>query len=350
VNLCPARLKPIFSPRPWGAHSLAPFFPEKLNSAEPLGEAWLTGDDCVFASGPYEGKKLGDAWRQMPAEWKGVSAGHERSFPLLVKFLFVEDKLSVQVHPDDDYAARHEQAAGGRGKTEMWYAMQARKGSEVMVGLKPGVDREKFRRSIADGTTEDCLEHISLHAGEAIFVSAGTAHSIGPGLILCEIQQHSDLTYRVYDYNRRDAKGQARALHVEKALEVMRFGAQNAGKIEPIRVDRNSVTTTYFAACRYFVAEKWEFEKNVAQGVQPGRFELLVFLEGAGEIHWTGEHASYGPAQVWLIPAALSAYELKPDSRSELLRTYVPDDVGEFGRHLASQGISEPQWARLVHS
>ncbi len=218
MKLCPARLEPIFSARPWGARSLAPFFPEKTNLAEPLGEAWLTGNDCIFASGPYAGEKLADAWREMPVEWTGTStrtstgtsAAQGAGFPLLVKFLFVEDKLSVQVHPGDDYAARHEQAAGGRGKTEMWYAVRAREGSEVMVGLKAGVDREKFRRAIDDGTAEECLLPIRLRAGEAIFVPAGTAHTIGPGFVLCEIQEHSDLTYRVYDYNRRDAKGQAR--------------------------------------------------------------------------------------------------------------------------------------------
>jgi mannose-6-phosphate isomerase len=349
VNLCPARLEPIFSPRPWGALSLAPFFPEKSNLTEPLGEAWLTGSDCVFASGPYTGRKLADAWHEMPVEWKGASARASDLFPLLVKFLFVEDKLSVQVHPDDVYAARHERAAGGKGKTEMWYAMQAREGAQVMVGLKPGVDREKFRCAIADGTAEDCLEHIAVRAGEAIFVPAGTAHTIGPGLVLCEIQEHSDITYRVYDYNRRDAKGQERPLHVEKALEVIRFDEQNGGKIEPIRIESNSVTTTFLAACRYFVAEKWEFTKNAHQNRPPGRFELLVFLQGCGEIHWAGEHANYGPAQVWLIPAKLGAYELKPDSSSDLLRTYVPDDINEFGRHLANQGIRKAKWSRLVH-
>ena len=349
MNLCAARLEPIFSPRPWGARSLAPFFPEKSNLAEPRGEAGLTGNDCVFASGPYAGKKLADAWREMPPEWKGRFAGDNDSFPLLVKFLFIEDKLSVQVHPDDDYAARHEQAAGGRGKTEMWYAMRAREGAEVMVGLKPGVDVEKFRRAIADDTAEDCLEHIPVHAGDAIFVPAGTAHTIGPGLVLCEIQESSDITYRVYDYNRRDAKGRARAVHVEKALEVMRFGKQAGGKVEPVRVEQNWVTTTYLAACRYFVAEKWEFAGSVARSAPLSRFELLIFLEGSGDIQWAGEHAKYGPAQVWLIPAALSTYELKPNSRSELLRTYVPDDLDGLQKHLASQGIGKAQWSRLVH-
>ena len=348
MKLCPARLEPIFSPRPWGARSLTPFFPEKSNLSEPLGEAWLTGNDCVFANGPFEGKRLAGAWQEMPVEWAG-SSEHGASFPLLIKFLFVEDKLSVQVHPDDDYAARHEQAAGGRGKTEMWYVVRAREGSEVMVGLKPGVDREKFGRAIQDGTVEECLRHMQLRAGDAIFVPAGTAHTVGPGFVLCEIQEHSDLTYRVYDYNRRDAKGQARTLHIEKALETIRFGEQKGGKIEPVRIERDSSATTYFAACRYFATEKWEFSENISRNVMPERFELLIFLEGAGEIHRGGDRIEYGPTQVWLLPAALGTYELRPESHSEVLRTFVPADMDEFGRKLESQGVSKKEWSRLVH-
>jgi mannose-6-phosphate isomerase len=348
VKLCPARLEPIFSPRPWGARSLAPFFPEKSNLSEPLGEAWLTGNECIFANGPYAGKKLEDAWREMPVEWTGSSA-RETAFPLLIKFLFVEDKLSVQVHPDDDYAARHEQAAGGRGKTEMWYVVRAREGSEVMVGLKPGVNREKFERAMQDGTVEECLGRLELRAGDAIFVPAGTAHTIGPGFVLCEIQEHSDLTYRVYDYNRRDAQGRARELHIEKALETIRFGEQKGGKIEPVRIERDSFATTYFAACRYFVAEKWEFNRSLRRRVRPERFELLIFLQGAGEIHGGGQQLNYGPAQVWLLPAALGTYELRPSSRSEVVRTCVPVDIDEWGRELENQGVAKKAWSRLVH-
>ena len=270
-------------------------------------------------------------------------------FPLLVKFLFVEDKLSVQVHPDDDYAARHEQSAGGRGKTEMWYALRARESAEVMVGLKPGVDREKFRRAINDGTAEECLRHIPLSVGDGIFVPAGTAHTIGPGLILCEIQEYSDLTYRVFDYNRRDSKGQARELHIEKALEMIRFGEQQGGKIDPVRVTRDSLAVTYFAACRYFITERWEFDTSIDREASNERFELLIFLEGNGEIRWAGQHAHYRPAQVWLLPAALGKYELEPHSRTEVLRTYVPRDVEEYGRLLESEGVSKTEWSRLVH-
>jgi len=239
ASLRPARLEPIFSPRPWGARTLAPLFPEKSNLAEPLGEAWMTGVDCRFASGPFAGQKLGDVWRTLPPLWTGTRIySPDGSFPLLVKFIFADEKLSVQVHPDDDYAGRHEKAAGGRGKTEMWYAIHARPGAEVLAGLKPGVTQEIFKRAIEDGSAENCLQHVPLHAGEAIFVPAGTAHTIGAGLVLCEIQEYSDLTYRVFDYNRRDAQGRSRELHIEKALQVIRFGEHHGGKIAPVRVER----------------------------------------------------------------------------------------------------------------
>ncbi len=309
----------------------------------------MTGSECRFANGPYQGKTLGEAWREMPPEWAGTLMERDGPFPLLVKFIFPEDKLSVQVHPGDEYAAKHEQAAGGRGKTEMWYALGARTGAEVMVGLKSGVTREKFKRAITEGTAEDCLERIPLRVGDAVFVPAGTAHTIGPGLVLCEIQEHSDITYRVYDYNRRDAEGASRPLHIEKALEVIQFGGQSGGKEEPVRIARGPVTESYFVACRYFAAEKWEFAERIAASTTRERFDLLIFLEGAGEIHWGNEHARYEPAHVWIIPAALGAYQLVPEARTTLLRTYVPSDVNEFVRRLADRGVTEAEWSRLVH-
>jgi mannose-6-phosphate isomerase len=347
--LCPARLEPVFSPRPWGSHSLAPFFPEKANLTEPLGEAWMTGSECRFADGPFAGKTLGEAWRQMPPEWAGTHSDTTVDFPLLVKFIFPEEKLSVQVHPDDAYAAIHEQAAGGRGKTEMWYAVRARPGAEVFVGLKPEVTRESFARAIADGTAEDCLVSVPVCQGDAIFVPAGTAHTIGPGLVLCEIQEHSDLTYRVYDYNRRDAKGQPRTLHVDKALDVLRFGRQYGGKIEPVRIHEASAEKTYFASCRYFETARWEFSKRVPASTSQEHFDLLIFLEGAGTIRWNGEHLTYGPAQVWMLPAGLGAYEIAPGERTSLLRTYVPREAGQFGPALSSKGVKEADWSRLVY-
>ncbi len=312
------------------------------NLAEPIGEAWMTGDESRFASGPYAGQKLGDVWLTMSPEWRGTILRDARAFPLLIKFIFAEDKLSVQVHPDDEYASRHEQAAGGCGKTEMWYAVRAQPHAEVLVGLKPNVTRESFERAIADGTAENCLERVPLTAGDAIFVPARTAHTIGPGLVLCEIQQNSDLTYRVYDYNRRDAKGRARELHIEKALDVIRFGEQRGGKIQAAQIHRGPIAKTRLAACEYFTTERWEFSERIECVTSPEHFDVLIFLEGNGIIRWsesrethqpgsaTQHHHPYGPAEVWLLPASLGKYELSPEAqqpratpRTSLLRTHV---------------------------
>ena len=287
----------------------------------------------------------------MPPEWAGTKSREPLGiFPLLVKFIFPEEKLSVQVHPDDAYASRHEQAAGGRGKTEMWYALRAGPDADVLVGLKPNVTPGQFKRAIADGIAEELLTRIPLSAGESIFVPAGTVHTIGPGLVLCEIQQHSDLTYRVYDYNRRDAEGKTRALHVEKALEVIHFGKQPEVKIRPVRVERDGVTKTYFAVCRYFATEKWEFSGSIAASTSLEHFDLLIFLEGSGQLRSRRERFEYRPAQVWLLPAALGAYEIEPAARTSLLRTYVPFAASDLARALREEGVDEVEWSRLVHS
>jgi mannose-6-phosphate isomerase len=321
--------------------------------AEPIGEAWLTGGDCRFADGPFAGRKLGEAWPAMPPGWAGTHANLAESFPLLIKFIFSEDKLSVQVHPDDAYAGRHERASGGRGKTEMWYAVEARPGAEVLVGLRADVTLEAFQRAIAEGTAEEALERVPLQRGDAIFVPAGTAHTIGAGVVLCEIQQQSDLTYRVFDYNRRDARGKSRELHIDKALDVMRFGRQIGGKVTPVRIETRSAAQTFYAACPYFVGEKWEASGPIDMNTSLEHFELLVFLEGSGGIEWRQGRAEYAPTQVWLIPAALGDYHLEPSlappSRTSLLRAYVPSDLAAYGRSLAERGVSQGDLARVLH-
>lgn len=335
-------------PRIWGARLLAPLFPGKTHLAEPIGEVWLTGNDCPFAHGPFAGRTVREAWREMPPEWAGSRVRNAEPFPLLVKFLFPEEKLSIQVHPDDGYAQLHEAASGGRGKTEMWYVISARAGAEVMVGLKPDVTPESFRRAVANGTVEECLERIAVHAGDAIFVPAGTAHTIGAGMTLCEIQEHSDITYRVFDYNRPTSQGAPRPLHIKQALDAIHFGKQRGGKMEPVRITRGSLTETYLVACRYFAAEKWEFSERIAAATQPEHFELLIVLAGNGQIEFGESTVDYAPAQVWLLPAALGAYGIAPGDSTTLLRTYVPD-MNEFVRRLSDQRVEEAVWSRLVH-
>jgi mannose-6-phosphate isomerase len=347
VKLAPSRLAPVFVPRIWGARTLQPLF-DAPPGPEPIGEVWLTGEKCAFASGPLAGRSLGDAWPSLTPDWTGTRIRNAPRIPLLVKFLFPEDKLSVQVHPSDDYARAHESCPDPMGKTEMWYVIGSRAGAQIGLGFRPGVTRDDCQRSIADGSVENSLRQITVHPGEAFFVPSGTPHMIGPGMVLCEIQQHSDITYRVFDFNRRQADGSLRQLHIQQALDVLDFGPQRGGPIESVRVSRGPLTKTYLAACAYFATEKWEFSAPINGTTSPDRFEILIIISGRGAIGGDGESAPYGPAEVWLLPAALGTYHLTPDSPTTLLRTYVPD-VQAFAQQLADEKVPQAAISRLVH-
>ncbi len=346
--LCPARIEPTFVPRIWGVKSLAPLFPEKQGLREPIGEVWLTGNDSRFATGPFAGRSLAEAWRAMPAEWAGTGSNTREPFPILAKFLFPGEKLSVQVHPDDDYARKHESAAGGVGKTEVWYIVSAEPGASVYVGLRHGVTRENFRRAISEGTVEDCLSRIHVAAGDAVFVPAGTAHTIGPGMVICEVQENSDLTYRLYDYGRRYVDGSTRPLHVEKALEVINFGEQRGGKLRPGSARAHGASIEHFVACHYFALEEWGIATPVSLTAERAHFELWITLAGSGKISWgstaagDASAADFGPGQVWLIPAALDHWKIDPQTPVRILHVYPPD-LGLYAEqlrryeHLATQ-------------
>jgi len=347
VRPTPTRIEPIFSPRLWGARSLAPLYPDKSNLLEPLGEAWLTGVDCRIASGPFAGKTLGAAWTEMPAEWRGTSLASVQDFPLLVKFIFPTDKLSIQVHPDDAYAAVHEQAAGGRGKTEMWHAVSATAGAQVLLGLKPGVNKEKFRERLASHTLEDLFEEQSVRTGDTFFVPAGAPHSIGPNMVICEVQEYSDLTYRVYDFGRVDAQGKPRELHVEKALQVTNFGKPAGGKVASLPLPADGATRSLLAACRYFATERWECSAKCEIPVEPERFELIVILEGVGSFAWPDSAARYHRGECWLVPASQARIGVLPETATSLIRTYVPD-ISALRTELHRDGISAAALAQVI--
>lgn len=305
--------------------SLAPLFPEKRNLPEPIGEVWLTGIDCKIASGPFAGKTLGEAWRQMPPEWRGTRFSEPCDFPILIKFLFPNDKLSIQVHPDDAYAAAHEGVAGGRGKTEMWHAVSAEPDARVLIGLVPKTDRERFIKAVETQTLEEIFVHWRVQPGDTFFVAAGTPHTIGPGMVLCEIQEYSDLTYRVYDYGRVDSHGRPRELRIAKALEVVKFGQPIRGKASRIRLSAHGGQRSLLAACPYFATELWK--DSVFEGSQSSveHFDLVVILSGKGELVWGNDTASYQAGECWLIPAAQGHLGLRSMEQTKMLRTYVPD-------------------------
>src|SRR5215831_2958718 len=198
-DLYPLLLRPQFHERVWGSRNLAPLYSQSI-PGNPVGEAWLTGDACEVANGPLAGCTLASVTCQFGKQLLGERNGTSSSFPLLVKFLFPQDKLSVQVHPDDEAAARLRQACG---KTECWYVLQAAPGAQIGLGLKPGTTKNDVERAIRETRMEQLLNWIEVRPGEMFYVDAGTVHSIGPGSVLVETQQNSDTTYRLYDYGGR---------------------------------------------------------------------------------------------------------------------------------------------------
>jgi mannose-6-phosphate isomerase len=312
--------------RIWGARSLAPIYPDKTNLPEPIGEAWLTGPESKIETGPLQGT-INQAWQRMPPEWRGTDFASQPAsaqFPLLVKFLFPVDQLSIQVHPGDAYAKQNE-AAGATGKTEMWHAVSANPDATLLLGLVPEVDREKFKLAIKQGGLETFFERLPVSTGDTFYVPPGTPHTIGAGVILCEVQQNSDLTYRLYDFHRVDARANPRQLHIEKGLAVIDFDHRNGGKVAPVALpSTNGTKKSLLVACPYFATERWDSSAQHRTNSDPARFELLVILGGSGSIQWSGGSCSYRQGECWFIPANLGEFSVAPESETSILRAYVP--------------------------
>src|SRR5581483_4497658 len=211
-ELYPLLLEPQFKTRPWGTRDLRPVYSRPV-VGEPIGEAWLTGEDCRVTNGPLAGASLAELSPRFGADLIGTAAPQARRFPLLIKFLCPREKLSVQVHPDDECARGSGLPCG---KTECWYVLAAEPGAYVSLGVKPGTTRADMERAIAEARAEELLNRVDLSPGDLIYVDAGTVHAIGPGSVLVETQQNSDTTYRLYDY------GRGRELHVELGLAAMK--------------------------------------------------------------------------------------------------------------------------------
>jgi mannose-6-phosphate isomerase len=308
-TLEPFRLAPEFRTRVWGFEDLSPWFNVKAEG-EPIGEVWLTGDTCTVGTGIHAGKQLQEMNQEFGTQL--VGEGHKgEGFPLLVKVLFPREKLSVQVHPDDKLAQKYGQP---RGKTECWYALGAEPGATVAVGFKPGVTPEQVRKAIEDATLEKLLEYLPFSRGEMIFVDAGTVHAIGPGSVILETQQNSDLTYRLYDY------GRPRELHIEKSLEAMRSSTR-AGKV-PARVEGNHITLIdehYFRVDSFKlegIISSQELAVSDTNGVQ-----ILFVVEGQASL--AGEEFdafSLGRCQVAVIPASTGPWNLHCERSVEIVR------------------------------
>jgi mannose-6-phosphate isomerase len=257
----PLRLPTRFLEKVWGATDLLPWF-------------------------PVSDKKIGEVW-------------FEADLPLLLKFVFTSGHLSIQVHPNDEFAAAHENSLG---KTEMWYVMRADPGARLAIGFREPISRERLREASLNGEIEQMLNWIEVQAGDAFFIPAGTVHAIGGGLALCEVQQHSDITYRLYDY------GRSSELHLDKAIEASSIEASTPKSVM-LPID-----------CEYFHTELARTSSPLLYKPEPERFHLIVFVTGMGTI--AGQPFREGEA--WLIPAGGQPFEIEPGNPVKFLRAWVP--------------------------
>jgi mannose-6-phosphate isomerase len=300
-RLSPFRLSPWYSPRPWGSRNLLPWYDKTVSiDEEPIGEAWLTGEDCVVESGAHRGLTLAQLTAKFPGELLGTAAsGHD--YPLLLKLIFPTQKLSVQVHPDDAMARS---LGFPRGKTECWYCLEAAPNGAVALGLESGVTVDAVRKAVADQTLEQLLHQVHVNAGDMIFVDAGTVHAIEPGTILLETQQQSDITYRLYDY------GRPRELHVDLALQALRPSTQ-AGKVQPLQLDAGA---TQLIQQRYFTVVRYEMKAGETRAISAGDMPL-TFVALAGDVALTtpgAEAVVLGHVQAVVLPP------LKEEEKCEL--------------------------------
>ena len=299
----PFLISPRFSTRPWGVNSLQPWYNQQAEG-EPIGEAWLTGDDSLIASGAFSGQSLGSLFAAHPVQMLGNDQ-HPGS-PLLIKLIFASQKLSVQVHPDDAMAQKYGDL---RGKTECWYLLSSEPGAQLAVGLKNGVTLDKVREGIKNDNLEESLNLIHVSAGEMIFVDAGTVHAIWPGVVVLETQQNCDLTYRMYDY------GRPRELHIEKSLEATRFNTQ-AGKVVAEELGDRSrlINSDYFRCDRMAVSGSRTSPSLLASDeAQPG-LSYLFTLSGQGRIvssNGSFEPLTLKPGVLAAIPAASCEFVLE---------------------------------------
>lgn len=311
AELAPFLVEPSFVGRVWGYRDLRPWY-DRVATSEPIGEVWLTGDDCLVATGSYAGKSLGSLFADCPTALLGTGTPSNAS-PLLIKMIFAREKLSVQVHPDDRLAQKYGQP---RGKTECWYALSADPQAQVAVGIKPGVTMDEVRAGIHDGKLEESLNLVPISAGDMIFVDAGTVHAIWPGSILLETQQNCDITYRMYDY------GRPRELHIEKSLEATRLKTR-AGKIPPqILEDR-----TVLLDVEYFCVERVPVTGMRASATLPGPDEpahglsFLFAANGSARIVGDRFDAIELPTRsIAAIPAASPAFTVEDLGGLDLIR------------------------------
>ena len=387
----PLKFVPIYKEMLWGGNRLNKYF-NRNSPYEKTGESWdvscRPGEMGVIENGPAAGQDLVDYIAQ---DWIGVLGTRLKSverFPLLVKLIDANDNLSVQVHPGDDYAqqfhnnfdalralyqscseigaaAKGRDGSGGQwqptdtGKTEMWYILTPPTDGELIIGLKPGVTPDGLRLAFESGDMEPCLNRLPVSAGDIVNIPAGLVHALTPGAMVAEVQQNSDITYRMYDYNRVGPDGKPRALHLDEALAVADFeGRIPRAVTSGLAVKKGDCTLTYTIANPYFAVIKYELNCVFEEDSDPAAFSIFTCVEGEAEIiapGASGEAAQPGDDAMVVdlptgssvfIPAGLGGYAIRSKGgRAVLLKSFVPDVQKDFITPLKAYGYTDDEIA-----
>ncbi len=311
---------PYLRPQIWGGRALAERFGKHLSTDDAYGESWeISGHPhhvSVVSEGPFAGQNLTELCQQHPHEIFGNTIPADGKFPLLIKILDCHQLLSVQVHPDD---AKAEQILGNeKGKTEAWVVIDADPGGVIYAGLKPGITRAQFEEHMEQKTTGDALHRFHPKAGDCVFIPAGTIHTMGGGVLIAEVQQTSDATFRIFDWNRVDKTGQSRPLHLKESLAAIDF---NKGPVvpvipQPIGSGERLVECEFFVIDRYLVADPTP--------VPAGQLSIWMVLSGSADLVGTSYGRSFQAGESVLIPAASQTVHWQADSSAQLLCITLP--------------------------
>jgi mannose-6-phosphate isomerase len=319
----PLRFESIFRRALWGGRRLETVLGKTLPQGDDFAESWEIvdhgADQSCVAHGPLQGRTLGAIIRACGADLLGRHHPQDH-FPLLLKFLDVQRNISVQVHPNDEQAARLNPP--DQGKTEAWYVLHAEPGSRIYAGLRTGGDRAALELALANGQTESCLHWFEPVAGDCVLVPAGSVHALGAGLLVAEIQQSSDTTFRLFDWNRVEPDGRPRSLHIQQALAVLDF---HAGPVRPaVAQPTADPSVQRLIECDKFVVDRWDLASPRHVGGDR-RCHLLLPVTGRVWLERDAAEWALGTGQTALVPAAAGAIEVQPDGPAVVLDMYLPD-------------------------
>lgn len=310
----PMKMSPAFKDYIWGGDLLTTRF-HKHSPFEKTAESWELSchpaGKSVIGNGVYEGQTLADYAACYGEAVLGAHSAKFAAFPVLIKLIDANDNLSVQVHPDDDYALRYEHEYG---KTEMWYVVDSAPGASLIYGFQKEISKEEFQKRITENTLLDVLNRVPVHRGDMFFIRSGTIHAIGKGCLIAEIQQSSNLTYRVYDYGRVGKDGKPRELHIEKAQEVTSLKPAPPATI-PQAVRHSGFSSTQLATCPYFTVDLLDVEKAAALCTSDKSFHALLCTDGALSLRSGAHQVALAAGETMFLPAESGSYTLSGQGR-----------------------------------